>query len=171
MSEKSEQVADENFRIIDGVNVRNNMNDVWTETGLDMLDSDSVIRSYIEEPEYYTETTYINEIEFVYWGLTDLKERLERRDPLVSVGICYYAGYHPILDQIFRAWDKFSGDICHPVPSIVYNYSPAEMYLLAPKLDGLWNENTEYGRLRYELLDFCISYVQDVLTKLENLPK
>ena len=63
--------------------------------------------------------------------------------------------FEGILREAFMAWPKFSGDIDYPVPSTTKGVSAKEMYLCTPnKWEG------EYGQLRFELLEFCIGYLQ-----------
>lgn len=52
--------------------------------------------------------------------------------------------------DVFTEWPKFSGDPGHPIPG------GPNVYWLAKYAGKLWDKNTEYGALRWELLDFCI---------------
>lgn len=96
-------------------------------------------------------------------GLLDLRERLAA-DALYDygVGICGnlshggLAGDEPddVLEEAFRAWPKFSGNADYPVPSPEHGLSNEGAYLFLNLWDG------EYGKLRLELLDFCIEYAE-----------
>ncbi len=76
------------------------------------------------------------------------------------VGLCsnlstgYYAD-ELWLQEAFRAWPKFSGEIQYPVPHPTQ--SPEQAYL--GSCDP-WGRENEYGRNRWELLDFLIERAQ-----------
>ena len=54
------------------------------------------------------------------------------------------------LTVLFKAWEKFSGIVLYPVPSISADLSPIDAYRSNPRWTG------EYGELRRELLQHCI---------------
>lgn len=58
------------------------------------------------------------------------------------------------LDELFKQWPKYSGIIHHPIPGggIVYDK--------AKHSATLWDRNTEYGKLRWELLEWLIEELQ-----------
>lgn len=62
------------------------------------------------------------------------------------------------LRHIMSLWPKFSGKTFYPVPSTDPEYDSLEMYL---DCDDTWNQETEYGQLRWELLNFCIHRLED----------
>lgn len=79
-----------------------------------------------------------------------------------SYGICGNAGYlkgtqYDILFSAFQHWPKYSGMPCYPVPgpstgenSAISAYNRAE---------DCWDRSTEYGQMRWELLDFSIEFL------------
>lgn len=62
-----------------------------------------------------------------------------------------------LLYDVFRVWPKRSGVCGYPVPSGDTYVGAVTAYNAAT---DCWDRNTEYGRLRWELLDFCIEQVE-----------
>lgn len=62
------------------------------------------------------------------------------------------------LKQIFPLWDKFSGDETFPIPG------GEEMYYNTSTLEGMWNKDADYGKLRWELLYFIRDYCYTQIT-------
>lgn len=65
-----------------------------------------------------------------------------------------------LLFSLFKAWPKFSGTLSFPVPHPAEPFSAAAArayYFAKDKWEG------EYGALRMELLDFCITELEDQL--------
>lgn len=60
------------------------------------------------------------------------------------------------IESKFSSWEHFSGSFAYPVPSNIPNQSPREAYFLAKGSGKMWDKTTEYGRLRYQLLDYLI---------------
>lgn len=59
-----------------------------------------------------------------------------------------------IVRKLMVQWPKYSGHYDYPVPAITEGASPkAEFH---DSLHELWDRNTEYGALRWELLDWLI---------------
>ena len=56
------------------------------------------------------------------------------------------------LEQSFPNWDKFSGSLHLPIP---------EVDGLNHRYGKLWDKTTQYGRLRWELLDFLIECAKE----------
>ena len=57
--------------------------------------------------------------------------------------------------QTMTKWPKYSGDYDYPVPSTMEGRTPSQCFHdFHDKLKDLWNRNTEYGALRWELLDW-----------------
>lgn len=71
-------------------------------------------------------------------------------------GICHSVGYQHELDliQLFKRWPKYSGSIVFPMPGGMYAYNEASLN------NTLWDRNTEYGQLRWELLEWLIEELQ-----------
>lgn len=100
--------------------------------------------------------------------LTALKQLRENGPHNRSAGICsqfdLYGLYSSEERQQFRAsfktWPHYSGDPSFPVPSPDGLTYAINAYF--DKSNYLWDRNTEYGRLRWDLLDHIIeemSYV------------
>ena len=91
----------------------------------------------------------------VYQQLDALQE-----DYSSGSGICYrldlgqYTSTHKLIGLMAQDWQKHSGYFDYPVPGVVV--SPVCMYHAT---HDLWDRKTEYGRNRWELvqylLDFC----------------
>lgn len=58
------------------------------------------------------------------------------------------------LKRLFKSWPNFSGNSHYPVPSSNPIYTAGVYYALC---DDYWDEATEYGRNRIDLLDWCIN--------------
>lgn len=54
----------------------------------------------------------------------------------------------------FKTWPHYSGDISFPVPSPDKSIEAIDAYF--DKSNDLWDRDTEYGRLRWDLLDHII---------------
>ena len=65
------------------------------------------------------------------------------------------------LTQLFAKWPKHSGDKVYPVPHPTESSGTA--YDDAEETESLWDPSTEYGALRWELLEFCISELEKEL--------
>lgn len=88
-------------------------------------------------------------------------------DELEQLGFgCYEECAFSWREGAFEIWPKFSGMLGWPVPSAesVPSADPMKTYYSASDAGSLWDETTEYGRLRYELLDFLIEQIKkDIL--------
>lgn len=65
---------------------------------------------------------------------------------------------HDRLKALFAKWPKFSGIVQYPVPSPKADQACNEKYMIAREKDAFWNG--KYGRLRMELLEWMISYLE-----------
>lgn len=94
--------------------------------------------------------------------LKDLKHLKENGPSDESDGICAHvldeAEY--LLQQMFCCWSKYSGSPSYPVPSDHPDYGAYSAYVDLHYLDK-WNRDTQYGRDRWELLDFLIEFLED----------
>jgi len=97
--------------------------------------------------------------------LKGLEELRDEGPTYVSFGICtnvksltsnYDGSPTAIMYDLFKSWPKFSGDKYYPVPSP----SGCNASLEYDDSFDLWDKTTEYGRSRWELLDFMISELQ-----------
>lgn len=113
-----------------------------------------------------------------YMKLTDemLLEALKaiRTDPSLrdgTTGICssidtYFRrkGYYTQssdtyeIRSLMSCWQKFSGKDFYPIPSPNPSKTPHEYF---HECHDMWNQETEYGKLRWELLEFCIQRLED----------
>jgi hypothetical protein len=59
-----------------------------------------------------------------------------------------------VLKDVFKSWPKYSGYRSYPIASD--KSCPMDTYDEAANRSKLWSIETRYGRLRYELLEFCI---------------
>lgn len=71
-----------------------------------------------------------------------------------KLGICRSVGYQHDLIKLFELWPKYSGSIVFPIPGGMLAYNEAKLN------DTLWDLNTEYGQLRWELLEWLIEELQ-----------
>ena len=62
-----------------------------------------------------------------------------------------------IMDSIFKDWKHFSGSYAYPIPSTTAGVSHSSQFHLT---DHKWDKTTEYGRLRWDLLEFMISEIE-----------
>lgn len=69
---------------------------------------------------------------------------------------------YPTISRFSAKWPKASKDHCYPVPSVKSDQSPAQCYQYARDYykGKLWDDHTNYGRLRWELLAFLISELE-----------
>lgn len=99
-------------------------------------------------------------------NIRDIKAGKIKIDP--RVGICKNIGIRVIPIKILKSWDKYSKDYLCPVPSTEEYVNAEEKYTKEAIAKNLWNKDTEYGRLRYELLDFIEEYIKDCTTYIVN---
>ena len=65
------------------------------------------------------------------------------------------------LNELFTLWPKFSGNVGYPIYSGSLRHASAKNeYIFYQHRSSLWDEKTEYGKLRIELLQFCIDYLE-----------
>lgn len=66
-----------------------------------------------------------------------------------------------LLVSLFRLWPKYSGMCGYPVP---FNGGVISAYINEP----LWDCSTQYGRNRWELLDFLLEQVQAMIREIDE---
>lgn len=96
-------------------------------------------------------------------ALLDMLYEIRLNGPINSrSGICGNVAYRKclILDELFKTWPKYSGNGEFPIQ--VEDEDPEAAYLYCKKM---WDKSTEYGQLRWELLDHCIAQLQIQLSK------
>lgn len=86
-----------------------------------------------------------------------------RKSPRRSMGICRQLrdmnAWDPWIYQKFEKWPKFSGNIDFPVPKKylwVIEGDPENAFWTTMADGDMWDRDTQYGRDRWELLDFLI---------------
>ena len=92
-------------------------------------------------------------------NIRDIKSGKKKLDD--GVGICENTGIQTIPSKLLKTWDKYEMDYIYPVPSPDAGITAEEKYIKEARANNLWNKNTEYGKLRYELLDFIEEYLKD----------
>lgn len=83
-------------------------------------------------------------------------------------GICTQVSEHlTVLEKgymlyLMRQWPERSGHIDWPVPASRTDTSPKAAYhkYMASDTKKMWDRNTEYGQLRWELLEWLIEELQ-----------
>lgn len=93
--------------------------------------------------------------------LLAIKEKFKNGEPCYT-GICsqyrHYGNRNSTsLEQYFKTWVHFSGDVEYPVPSGTTE-SPGDAYDHGN--DNMFSKTTRYGRLRHNLLNHCIREVR-----------
>lgn len=94
--------------------------------------------------------------------LTTLKQLRENGPRIRNSGICsqfdlyglYSSEERRQFRDSFKTWPHYSGDSSFPVPSPDKSVEAIDAYF-DEQLD-LWDRDTEYGRLRWDLLDHII---------------
>ena len=73
----------------------------------------------------------------------------------------------PELEALMASWPKYSGDRGFPVPHTPEcGYaSPRSAYYVARNARTLWDRSTEYGQLRWELLEYLDATLTSELEK------
>lgn len=97
--------------------------------------------------------------------LTTLKQLRENGPKNRDGGICsqldlfgwYSAEEHRQFRASFKTWPHYSGDIDFPVPSPDKSMDATDAYF--DESNDLWDRDTEYGRLRWDLLDHIIKEI------------
>jgi uncharacterized protein YodC (DUF2158 family) len=92
-------------------------------------------------------------------NIRDIKSGKKKLD--TGAGICENTGIQTISSKILKSWDKYAMDYMYPVPSTDAGITSEEKYIKEGRANNLWNKDTEYGKLRYELLDFLEEYLKD----------
>lgn len=92
---------------------------------------------------------------------------LKNADNPSGTGLCNTALSNlssPTQEKLFRSWEHFSGNSAFPVPaSEILGVSGAVKTYY--NNSGMYNKNTEYGRMRYKLMDHCIEYLTNIINQ------
>ena len=96
--------------------------------------------------------------------LTQLVDLRDRHKHKFTEGICKYITFEQKrhVEPIFKIWPKFSGQRNFPVPSPHKSVSHGGAYFKYNR----WSKKSKYGQLRYELLDFVITTIEQQLKEL-----
>lgn len=71
-----------------------------------------------------------------------------------------------LLADVMGTWPKSTGSVNFPVPG-TNGLSNTAMYVDCSRhKESMWDKSTEYGQLRWELLDHCIAQLQIQLSKV-----
>lgn len=95
--------------------------------------------------------------------LTALKQLRENGPKNRDAGICSQFDLYGLYSTeecrqfrvSFETWPHYYGDISFPVPSPDRSIEAIDAYF--DNLGDLWDRGTEYGRLRWDLLDHIIA--------------
>lgn len=99
-------------------------------------------------------------------NIRDIKSGKKKIDG--GSGICENTGIQTIPSKILKSWDKYAMDYMYPVPSTDAGITSEEKYIKEARANNLWNKNTKYGKLRYELLDVIEEYIKDCSEYIVN---
>lgn len=99
-------------------------------------------------------------------NIRDIKSGKKKLD--TGVGICENTGIQTLPSKLLKTWDKYEMDYIYPVPSTDAGITAEEKYIKEARANNLWNKNTEYGKLRYELLDVIEEYIKDCSEYIVN---
>jgi hypothetical protein len=76
-----------------------------------------------------------------------------------------------VLEQmrdLFPRWPSFSGNTCYPVPSCASGAKPGEMYHHRSDRYALWDRETVYGQMRWQLVDWMAMTLRKDIAALEQ---
>lgn len=92
-------------------------------------------------------------------NIRDIKSGKKKLD--TGVGICENTAIQTLPSKLLKTWDKYEMDYIYPVPSTEVGITAEEKYIKEARANNLWDKNTKYGKLRYELLDVIEEYLKD----------
>lgn len=75
-----------------------------------------------------------------------------------------------VLTKLVEHWPHHSQSTFTPVPGNK-GQTPGETYRNAAMTGTLWSRQTEYGRLRWELLEYAVGEAQRLLAEMEAQQK
>lgn len=104
------------------------------------------------------------EIAVKYTGICDAVIHAVRSGRVSEVARLVAEEIKPLSEK----WSKFSGCPAYPIPDPYCTdddgtYEAREIFYAASDEEKMWDANTEYGKLRLELLDFCIKQLEQEL--------
>lgn len=73
-----------------------------------------------------------------------------------------YSWIKSLMVAFYPSWKYFSKNFAFPVPdpNHLNDFSKAERYYYAKCNDNLWDPDSEYGKLRYDLVKEFLEYVK-----------
>lgn len=98
------------------------------------------------------------------WRTEGLKVTLSKLKGIKSpstYGICVYSG-DSAVQHLVKYWPKYSGNKLYPVPHPTLH--PRTAYDNCSK----WDKRTQYGKDRWELLQFIIKHIEDELKRRQS---
>lgn len=93
--------------------------------------------------------------------LDELKPIKEYGPRYPDFGICHQLtlpAHRKVFTLLVPQWPKFSGDAIFPIPCPKGGFAEEAYY--AHTYGQMWDKGGEYGRLRWELLDWCIAELE-----------
>lgn len=103
--------------------------------------------------------------------LIKLKQLRDVGPELNQTGICDNLGCtkqeYIQLRQLYQSWPHFSGNLYFPVPHPMHRCSglaAEDAFDNAAAANTMWNQETSYGALRWDLLNHCIAQLEIQLT-------
>lgn len=69
------------------------------------------------------------------------------------------------MREAYPKWPKYSGDLVFPVPGGANAY---DFHMVHQPAGSMWDRNTEYGQLRWGLLDFLIEQLESEIEQTDK---
>lgn len=81
---------------------------------------------------------------------------------IIGVGFSFHTETEAVklVSRLAVLWPKFTGNYQFPVPG--------GSYIQAQQSRTLWDKSTQYGKNRWELLDFLIEQVQAMIQEIDD---
>lgn len=128
-------------------------------------------------------TIVASDVQRVLYALRVLKHSHESQRQ-IDCGICWnvtrvircdgmtptmYETSDRILSYFWEDWEYFSGNNDYPVPMNREHRLEYQAELTYDFTENMWDAETEYGKLRLELLDHLIEKMQNYLKEQERI--
>lgn len=100
--------------------------------------------------------------------LKNLRVDVHAETAVMTSGICHnvetnlYYHYEDqmLLQDLMKAWPKYSGYWKFPIPDPMKPDNQDEAMWIYYKTHSMWDKTTAYGRLRWELLEWMIEQLE-----------